>query len=202
MRAVEATLHGEPVDIVSLRDITALVASREEMRAMTMVDDLTGLYNRRGLLALGRQQVAFAQRSRRALLVLYADLDNMKWINDTHGHAEGDRAIEAAAEVLRYTFRRSDVIARVGGDEFAVLSLEVTPGAIDIVSARLDAALAAYNAKGLRPYPVSLSVGASYYDPESPCTVEELLDRADSLMYQQKRERRPSPIQNRNTTTS
>ena len=188
MRVVETEWKGETAYLASLRDITERVRLREALRMMAMVDELTGLYNRRGFLALTEQQLKLAKRTKRGALLLYSDVDNMKWINDTLGHHEGDRALIETAQVLKETFRESDVIARLGGDEFVVLALE-TSGAVsaDAITTRLQRNLEASNARGDCRYELSLSMGMTYYDPECPSSIGELLDQADRLMYEQKR---------------
>ncbi|HEV3049736.1 MAG TPA: two-component regulator propeller domain-containing protein [Longimicrobium sp.] len=167
-------------------------ALREEMlRDLSLQDDLTGLYNRRGLLALAEQQVRAAERNRRGFGVVFADLDGLKSINDTLGHPEGDRAIRDAADLIRGSFRDSDVVARLGGDEFAVLVLSEREGeadaAMEAAAARLMEAVARHNATLERPFAVSLSLGFSEYDPAEPRSIESLLEAADQQMYAQKR---------------
>lgn len=158
-----------------------------ELRAMSLTDDLTGIYNRRGFMTLAQQQLKMANRMRVGLLLLFADLDGMKSINDTFGHLEGDRALADTAEVLKETFRESDVIARMGGDEFAVIALEESEFSDEVIISRLQENLAACNAGKNRPYALSLSIGITHYRPEDPCNIDELLEKADKLMYEQKR---------------
>jgi diguanylate cyclase (GGDEF)-like protein len=167
-------------------------ALREEMlRDLSLHDDLTGLYNRRGLMALAEQKVREAERHGRGFGVVFADLDGLKRINDTLGHPEGDRAIRDAAQVIRGSVRDSDVVARLGGDEFAMLVLSERQGgateAIEAAAARLMEALARHNATEERPYTLSLSLGFSGYDPAAPHSIESLLEAADQQMYLQKR---------------
>jgi diguanylate cyclase (GGDEF)-like protein len=172
---------------------------REEMlRDLSLHDDLTGLYNRRGLLALAEQQVRQAERQGRGFGVVFADLDGLKRINDTLGHPEGDRAIRDAAGLIRASFRDSDVVARLGGDEFAVLVLPhpSSPGeadasvAMDAAAARLMEAVEHHNAAGDRPYQLSLSLGFSGFDPAAPRSIESVLESADQQMYAHKRLKR------------
>ncbi len=158
-----------------------------ELRAMSLTDDLTGIYNRRGFMTLAQQQLKMANRMRVGLLLLFADLDGMKSINDTFGHLEGDRVLVDTAEVLKETFRESDVIARMGGDEFAVIALEESEFSDEVIISRLQKNLAARNAGKNRPYALSLSIGITHYRPEDPCNIDELLEKADKLMYEQKR---------------
>jgi diguanylate cyclase (GGDEF)-like protein len=163
------------------------------LHAMSLVDDLTGLYNRRGFLTLARQQLKMADRMRKRVLHIFVDLDGLKAINDTFGHREGDLALVEAADLLKETFRESDIIARIGGDEFVVLAMEnaSTPG--ELWSARLQENLRARNMRTHRRFPLSLSMGLAYYDPDFPCAIDDLIARADALMYEQKRSKRVPP---------
>ena len=160
---------------------------------MALVDDLTGLYNRRGFLTLARQQIKMAERMRRGLVHVFFDLDGMKEINDTYGHREGDLALIESAEILRATFRESDVVARIGGDEFAVLAMETSEARAGQLFARIQETLAERNARGHRPYALSFSMGTTSYEPGRSSSVEELLAQADRMMYQQKRRRGLTP---------
>lgn len=165
-----------------------------ELREMSLSDDLTGIYNRRGFLTLAQQQVKMANRMKVRLLLLFADLDGMKWINDNLGHHEGDRALIETAGVLKETFRESDIIARIGGDEFAVIAMEESETNDGILVERLQENLDAHNASKDRAYKLSISAGIVHYDPESPCSIDELLDKADKLMYEQKRVKKKERI--------
>ena len=158
-----------------------------QIQAMSLVDDLSGLYNRRGFLTLAEQQLKVAVRQRRGVALLYADMDGMKQINDRFGHAEGDCAIMETARLLTSTFRNSDIVARLGGDEFAILAVDVSQADVERVAARLEESLRARNALMPHPYPLSVSVGAVHYDPAIPCSLEELMARADQIMYERKR---------------
>jgi diguanylate cyclase (GGDEF)-like protein len=161
---------------------------------MALIDDLTGLYNRRGFQALGKQQMKIADRTRKRLSHLFVDVDNLKNINDRFGHREGDLLLLETADLLRSTFRESDLIARIGGDEFVVLAMDVASPTQEQWTARLEEQLRSRNAHPDRRYPLSLSLGFAYYDPEFPCALSDLLDRADSLMYEQKRRKRRLPL--------
>jgi diguanylate cyclase (GGDEF)-like protein len=160
-----------------------------ELQRMSFVDDLTGLRNRRGFFALAEQQVKLADRTKNGFLLPLADLDDLKSINDAFGHREGDLALIETARALKETFRESDIIARIGGDEFAVIAIEAGPDSAEVLRHRLSKNLEARNAGGSRRYTVSISLGIASYDPEHPCTIDELLARADAQMYEQKRSR-------------
>jgi diguanylate cyclase (GGDEF)-like protein len=162
------------------------VKMQQEIRNLTLRDELTGIYNRRGFFALVEYQFNMAKRSKTGLFMLYADLDNLKIINDTLGHQEGDRALIEAANILRNNFRQSDIIARIGGDEFVVFPVGTSTDYVDKILERLQKALEAYNAENNRGYSLSISAGISFYDPERPCTIDDLLAAADRSMYERK----------------
>jgi diguanylate cyclase (GGDEF)-like protein len=164
----------------------------ETLRGLAMIDDLTGLYNRRGFMSLAEHHVKLAQRTRKHLLLIFADLDGFKAINDTHGHQEGDLALVETAEALRRTFRGSDIIARLGGDEFVVLALEPSSVGSESVKARLTENLELVNRRPGRPYRLSLSTGTLRFDPWSQVSIAELIARVDEAMYKAKRERQGS----------
>ena len=163
-----------------------------QLRAASLVDELTGLYNRRGFLFLAQQQLKIANRMKRGLLLLFADLDDLKRINDTLGHHEGDLALVETANMLKETFRQADIIARIGGDEFVIITIEARKDSSEILTSRLRANLEARNASGPRPYKLSISVGVARYDAEHPCSIGELLAQADALMYEQKHRKQRS----------
>jgi len=181
-------VEGELIGAVAVyTDISQQKRMEEELRAMALIDDLTGLYNRRGFLTLGQQQLRMANRMKRRMLLLFADYDGLKKVNDSFGHAEGDRALIEVAHVLQETFRESDIVARIAGDEFVVLALETVDDSAEILAARLQTNVAARNARGDLRYQLSLSVGVACYDPEAPCLIDDLVAQADRAMYEQKR---------------
>ncbi len=176
--------------IVQMRDVTKHVQAREAWHALSMVDELTALYNRRGFLSLAQRQLKMVSRIEGELCLLYADFDGLKTINDLLGHREGDQALIDIASLLRETFRDSDILARIGGDEFAVLAIGAIGESSTLLMKRLQDKLDSFNAQGKRAYPLSLSIGVSCYSLTHPCSLEELIHRADTLMYIQKRSRR------------
>ncbi len=163
---------------------------KRQLESLTLKDDLTGLNNRRGFLALAEQQLKVSRRNKAGCLLLFIDLDGLKYINDTFGHSEGNRSIVEAAGVLRDCFRQSDIVGRLGGDEFAALALASSQGDEAAVRDRLNAALARVNGKPDRDYPLAFSVGALVCEPASAEPIESLLSRADKLMYEEKRRRK------------
>ena len=128
-----------------------------------------------------------AKRLNSRILLLFADIDDLKRINDTLGHQEGDLALIETATLFKEAFRESDLIARVGGDEFVVLTMGAPEEDVDVITARLQTNLDARNARGDLSFPLEISTGVACYDPESPLSIDELLSLADALMYKQKR---------------
>jgi two-component system cell cycle response regulator len=161
---------------------------REALLALSLTDELTGLYNRRRFFVLTEQCLKVAIRTKKRSLLLYIDMDDLKWINDHYGHNEGDHALIDLAGILKKTFRDSDIIARMGGDEFVVL-LESTGENDEILMTRLYENIKDHHAEGTRRYKLSISVGAAQFDSENPISIDELLSKADTLMYAQKRKR-------------
>jgi diguanylate cyclase (GGDEF)-like protein/PAS domain S-box-containing protein len=185
--STRVTIQGESFSLVFLREITERKMLEEKLRAISITDELTGLYNRRGFLTLSQQQLQVAERTKGNLLYLYADLDRMKWVNDTLGHQAGDRALIETANILKETFRKSDIVGRMGGDEFAVLAISSAEDTPEIVVARLREKIKRINEFGTRDYTISLSLGIVPYNPQKPSTLDELIDQGDQLMYEEKK---------------
>ena len=176
--------------IFQIQDISERKRAESALQSLSLVDELTGLYNRRGFLAVTEQYLESFQRSDNGLVVLYADLDGLKGINDSLGHLEGDRALMRTAEVLKEAFRSSDIIARLGGDEFVLLASVGKDESAESLTERLQQKIALANAQRNRPYDLSISIGVAHYDPDEACTIEELMGRADRVMYEEKRKKR------------
>jgi len=182
--------EGEIIGFLAIqRDITENKRMEEDLRALSLVDELTGLYNRRGFVTLAQQQLKLANRLMRKDFLVFVDLDHMKWINDTFGHQKGDEALVEAADILKNTFRESDIVARIGGDEFAILTVETEDADVEAINTRLQGNIKGHQGKGQGSFTLSMSVGITRYDPEHPCSIDELLAKADKLMYEQKRDR-------------
>jgi len=159
----------------------------DQLLELSHVDELTNLYNRRGFMNLGEQHLKLACRERRPVTLFFVDLNGMKQVNDELGHHAGDQALRDAAAILRATFRDSDVVARLGGDEFAILAHDCSEAGTEAVRDRLDAAIAAFNDTGSRPFKVSMSVGAVTRMPDDTQSLAELVTEADERMYREKR---------------
>ncbi len=162
-------------------------SGEEALLALSLTDELTGLYNRRRFFILTEQCLKVAVRTKKRPLLLFIDMDNLKWINDHYGHKEGDQALTGLADILKKTFRESDIIARIGGDEFVVL-LESTDENSETLLTRLHENVRDYNVKRSQ-HTLSISLGTAQFDPEYPISIDELLSKADTLMYAQKRRR-------------
>jgi len=154
---------------------------------LALVDDLTGLYNRRGFLTLATRDLRLARRGNETLLVAFADLDDLKGVNDTAGHAVGDRALRDTAALLRRTFRDSDLVARIGGDEYAVLVRHAGPDSAGVLAERLKRQVRDLNRRAARPYQLSISLGFATHKASTLGSVAGLLDRADRALYRDKR---------------
>ena len=160
------------------------------LRSLSLIDDLTGLYNRRGFADLGEQYLKLARRATRGVTIVFLDLDRFKTINDSLGHHVGDRALIKVAEILRATFRRSDIIARLGGDEFAVLALEASGESAEVLIDRLRERVAEFNRTSREAYQLSVSIGMARHDGDMRMRLEDLLAEADNAMYEEKRGKR------------
>jgi diguanylate cyclase (GGDEF)-like protein/PAS domain S-box-containing protein len=158
----------------------------KKLESISLTDDLTGLYNRRGFFTFAQQYLQVTSRRKTPLFLLFLDIDNMKRINDSYGHHMGDSALVKMAEILAGTFRVSDVKGRMGGDEFAVFPIGDSLVSVQTAQNRLEKKIAAFNARKKGPFKLSISSGIACYDPDHPSTIEELLVRADKLMYEQK----------------
>lgn len=175
--------------------VQALFESEERFRTLSQVDELTGVYNRRGFFLLAEHQLRVAGRLReKATLfygVFYGDLNGFKAINDTYGHAEGDRMLRETARLLRATFRESDVIGRVGGDEFATLTVETSDAGTAASKSRFLRLLDEWNDENSAPWELAVSLGFARWDPWEPRSLDELLAEADRRMYEGKRSLAP-----------
>jgi diguanylate cyclase (GGDEF)-like protein len=166
------------------------VILERELRHLALTDDLTCLYNRRGFFAAAAQQMKLARRNGHGMLLFYCDLDNLKQINDSFGHREGDRALVRTADALEDVFRDSDILARLDGDEFAALALEASSRDEETILQRLDKSLHKANEKANEEEPrymLSLSVGVARFDPEVNANLGDLMAQADRAMYERKK---------------
>lgn len=170
--------------------VTELEKANERLRSISLTDGLTGLNNRRGFMILATGLLKFARRADYSVCLLYIDLDSLKYINDTFGHAGGDAAITHFSRILTETFRESDVVGRLGGDEFVVLIIDATEDDLRSMEARLQSNVEAYNIQADPRQALSFSLGTIWTDPRSNISMEELLSQADQAMYAHKLHRK------------
>ena len=163
---------------------------QDHLRELSITDELTGLSNRRGFFAFAQQQMKHARRDGERMVLFFADLDDLKVINDTFGHVAGDRALADTARIFVETFRDSDIIARMGGDEFAVILGNAPDSGIETARNRLEKRLSEYNARRDGSFRLAVSVGLAIFDPAAPVTVDELIRQADARMYEEKMRRK------------
>lgn len=160
------------------------------LRKMSVTDEMTGLTNRRGFMVLASQQIKMALRKKNKLVFIFIDMDGLKWINDNLGHKDGDLAICDMSEALQVTFRDSDIVARIGGDEFVGIAVDSVEEGGQTIRDRLKQVMKEFNLKNARKYVLSASVGVTIFSPDEPCTLDELLTKADDLMYEEKKNRK------------
>ncbi|MCX5976111.1 MAG: diguanylate cyclase [Coprothermobacterota bacterium] len=158
----------------------------EELRHLSLTDELTGLPNRRAFITLGDHELRVAQRSGEWVFLLYMDVDQFKQINDALSHAVGDQALKDVASVLRNAFRASDIVARIGGDEFVVMVIGEKEDFPLEAGQRLANAVKVFTDSNPRPYRLSLSIGSASVSPGQTTTLDSLLEQADHSMYEQK----------------
>jgi diguanylate cyclase (GGDEF)-like protein len=174
--------------------VEELEEANSRLRSLSLTDELTGLNNRRGFLILAAGLLKFARRAGHPLCLLYIDMDCLKQVNDTFGHAEGDLALTHFVRILTETFRDSDVIGRMGGDEFVVLTIDAAEKDIASIQARLQSNVDGYNLQSVRGYKLLFSLGVVQVDLNSAYTIETLLAQADAIMYEQKRLKKDKPV--------
>lgn len=189
IRSVRTVHGGRPAVLGTVVDITARKQLEDALRALALIDELTGLYNRRGFMTLAERQLTLVRRKHQCLVLVAADLDNLKEINDRYGHQEGDRALIAAAAILKQTYREADIIARLGGDEFTVFPIEAAPSSVPLLIDRLHANLKVWNERNRAPYTLSMSTGSALIEGELSKGLLQLLAEADTQLYKQKRVR-------------
>lgn len=172
-----------------LQDLARMAEQEIAAVRLASMDDLTLISNRRGFESLSQHALSLCRRLGKSACLLFFDLNGFKQVNDAFGHAEGDRALAAFAHVLGSTFRDSDVIGRIGGDEFAVLVTDATQASISPLLSRLADMCDAHNRQAQRGYEIRYSVGCFEFDAAQHPTVQHLIKDADAAMYVKKRAR-------------
>ena len=169
-----------------------LERSNLELQDIALMDELTRVPNRRGFLRRAGEQLDLAARAGRTAILLFVDVDGLKAVNDELGHEEGSRLLVDVADVLTGTGRATDIIARLSGDEFCLFGVGDPRFSMEVLTRRLEAAVATFNAVEGRPYVMSLSYGAAVFSPERPSTLDALMREADDRMYEHKRGKQSS----------
>ncbi len=199
--AVETALEGAQDSLVkstisgfllgrSMRYAIGRQKHLKQLNSFSAIDELTGLYNRRGFLTVTDQQVKISNQTGKSMLMVFADMDGLKAINDTHGHHRGDMALMEMAHVLREAFPETDILGRLSGDEFVALLTSGDDINEDYLTKRFQEVLDEHNNYGERNFKLSASIGIAPYDPHTPCSAGELLINADLAMYEQKKQKK------------
>jgi len=165
----------------SVRYAVRLSRMEAVLRSLSLLDGLTGLYNRRGFGLLADPHLRLAQRTKGRFLVVSADVEGLKGIIEAAGYDEGDRVLRDTGEILKHTFRDSDVLARLEGGTFAALAVDAPEEKSPIIAARLRQHVEGYNGQTLRRYTLSLTAGFASYDGRAgtpPTSIDDLLSRA------------------------
>lgn len=164
----------------------SLMAAGQQLEQLSLTDELTGHYNRRGFMTHGNRQIAYCRRQKESFWIFFMDLDGLKTINDTYGHDEGDQALRGFGAVLRRAFRETDLIARLGGDEFIILFPDSDPAAASLVHERIDALIGEKNGELAVPWKLAFSMGDAFSADGDTATLDELMQEADRVLYTEK----------------
>ncbi len=194
-------IHGtegqEDYIIIFSEDISERKTMAEQIGNLSITDELTGLYNRRGFTAAANQEITRASQDGYHLALLFIDMDHMKQINDTQGHLVGDQALKSLSSVLQMTFRDSSITGRWGGDEFVVLAPNEPAGSIERLLENFARDIHTLNSTKVRPFELSVTLGMAQYHPSNPIELEHLVMIADREMYRKKPKRvAPGPDHN------
>jgi diguanylate cyclase (GGDEF)-like protein len=173
--------HSELEEIVRKRTAELEIAS-QRLADLAIHDELTGLYNRRGFFLMAAQAIKASDRSKKRCALIFADIDRLKSVNDEYGHHAGDEMIKTVANLLNSHFRKSDIVARMGGDEFGILVIDPDQN-LDSMNNRLQSEFKLLNRSGHFPYQIDISFGSIMSELNPDTNIEQLICRADELMY-------------------
>ena len=163
----------------------ALTSHNIDLKIKSSTDELTGILNRRGFLNNAQKVISFATEIGMQGFVFFADLDGLKKINDNFGHEYGDIAIKLQAQILKEAFRKTDIVGRLSGDEFGVVSIGMSDDYVEKMRAKLESLDAEYTKKNNLPFELSVSLGAAHFDVKKN-NLSELLKESDADLYEQK----------------
>jgi diguanylate cyclase (GGDEF)-like protein/PAS domain S-box-containing protein len=189
-----STIEGVLIDITERkkaedqldRTLKKLARANRKLKEMSLKDDLTGLYNRRGFLTMGQQHLKTILRIKKPAFLLFLDVDGLKSVNDTYGHALGDDALVAVGRIMKETLRESDIAGRIGGDEFAAIVTRTSRGDEKRILRRFQVNIADFNKGAGLPFDISLSLGIIPICPDATLILEDFLSQADLKMYMNK----------------
>ena len=173
-------------DLQGLRDLADMAQGELCAIQLATIDELTQVSNRRGFVAQAQGCLSLCARQRQPVSLVYLDLDQFKPINDRFGHAEGDRALVAFADLMRMSFRESDVCGRLGGDEFAVLLANSSQQHAGVIVERFRDLMLSYSRESRRGYEIGFSDGIVSIKPDNDTRIKDLMEQADVLMYEHK----------------
>jgi diguanylate cyclase (GGDEF)-like protein len=176
--------------IMLTRELVKSKDMERKLQEISLVDELTGVFNRRGFYHVALQQMEIAKRTKKGLLFCFFDMDSLKDINDTFGHNAGDQALRSATLILKKLFRGSDIISRWGGDEFMVLMINAECEDMKSIEDRIIRSINDYNDSAEHQFVISMSWGMVKYDPAFPMEIEEVITRSDELMYKNKADKK------------
>ena len=182
----------EPYVIGHAQDVTELIEAQKQLKNLTLTDDLTGLYNRRGFMTMAEQQLKLEihEKTARGLTLMFADIDGLKQINDHYGHEAGSEAIVNLSRVISSALRDADLVARWGGDEFVILTIGSHDDDAHAMSERINDKICEYNAQSGKPYQLACSIGVAPLPLDGNRSLEDILAEADKAMYAEKRRRK------------
>lgn len=182
----------EPYVLGHAQDVTEHLEAEKALKNLSLTDDLTGLYNRRGFQTMAEQQIKLEQHesTARGLILMFADLDGLKQINDVHGHEVGSDAIIQFSRILSAAMRSSDIISRWGGDEFVMLTIGLRDENAEMMSERISRKIREYNSTSGKPYKIACSIGVAPIPPDGSRTFESIIAEADKAMYAEKKRRK------------
>jgi diguanylate cyclase (GGDEF)-like protein len=174
------------------KEMDSQKSTHEELEAQSLKDELTGLHNRHGFMPLAKQYLTTLNSDHSIAYIFYANIDNTKQINDTYGHDEGDSVIKTVANIIQDVYSGSDLVARIGADEFVVLPAGFTESGVELINSRLQEKFDELNSASGKKYEISISYVVAEYNPESPSSIEDLIDLSEKLMSEQKKKKQNS----------